>query len=90
MSICRHHVQAAQAALNDIQHDDHDVVISAQHVHLDLDNSLDMLATRRQAGTINETADELITAKGVRHGKLTATTSGNDLPARPNPARRRS
>jgi CopG family nickel-responsive transcriptional regulator len=75
-----HHKQHVQAALTDIQHDHHDVIISSLHVHLDHDNCLEVLAVRGQATTIKKIADELIAAKGVKHGKLTVTTSGKDLP----------
>jgi CopG family nickel-responsive transcriptional regulator len=30
---------------------------------------------------IGKIADELISAKGVKHGKLTVTTTGKDLPS---------
>ena len=76
-----HHKQHVQAALTDIQHDHHDVIISMLHVHLDHDNCLEVLAVRGKAGTIKKIADELIAAKGVKHGKLTVTTSGKDLPS---------
>ena len=76
-----HHKQHVQAALTDIQHDHHDVIISTLHVHLDHDNCLEVLAVRGKAGTIKRIADELIAAKGVKHGKLTVTTSGKDLPS---------
>jgi hypothetical protein len=33
-----------------------------------------------KAGTIKKIADELIAAKGVKHGKLTVTSTGKDLP----------
>jgi CopG family nickel-responsive transcriptional regulator len=76
-----HHKQHVQAALTDIQHDHHDVILSTLHVHLDHDNCLEVLAVRGKAGTIKKIADELIAAKGVKHGKLTVTTSGKDLPS---------
>ena len=76
-----HHKQHVQAALTDIQHDHHDVIISTLHVHLDHDNCLEVLAVRGKAGTIKKIADELIAAKGVKHGKLTVTSSGKDLPS---------
>ncbi len=75
-----HHKQHVQAALTDIQHDHHDVILSSLHVHLDHFNCLEVLAVRGQAATIKRIADELIAAKGVKHGKLTVTTSGKDLP----------
>jgi len=76
-----HHKQHVQAALTDIQHDYHEVIVSTLHVHLDHDNCLEVLVVRGKAGLIKKIADELIAAKGVKHGKLTVTTTGKDLPS---------
>jgi CopG family transcriptional regulator, nickel-responsive regulator len=75
-----HHKQHVQAALTDIQHDHHAVIVSALHVHLDHHNCLEVLVVRGQAGVVKRIADELIAARGVKHGKLTVTTTGKDLP----------
>jgi CopG family nickel-responsive transcriptional regulator len=75
-----HHRQHVQAALTEIQHDHHQVIVSTLHVHLDHDNCLEVLAVRGNAGVIKRIADELIAAKGVKHGKLTVTSTGKDLP----------
>lgn len=76
-----HHTLHLQAALTDIQHDHHEVIISTIHVHLDPHNCLEVLVVRGKAGRIKKIADELIAAKGVKHGKLTVTTTGKDLPS---------
>jgi len=76
-----HHKQHVQAALTDIQHDHHEVIVSSVHVHLDHDNCLEVLVVRGQAAVIKKIADELTAAKGVKHGKLTVTTTGRDLPS---------
>ena len=76
-----HHKQHVQAALTDIQHDHHEVIVSTVHVHLDHDNCLEVLVVRGQAAVIKKIADELTAAKGVKHGKLTVTTTGRDLPS---------
>ncbi len=76
-----HHKPHVQATLTDIQHDHHEVIVSTLHVHLDHDNCLEVLVVRGRAGVIKRIADELIAAKGVKHGKLTVTTTGQDLPA---------
>jgi len=75
-----HHKQHVQAALTDIQHDHHDVIISTVHVHLDHHHCLEVLLVRGRANFIRKIADELIAAKGVKHGKLTVTSTGQDLP----------
>lgn len=76
-----HHKPHVQAALTDIQHDHHEVIISTLHVHLDHHNCLEVLVVRGQAGPIKKIADELLSAKGVKHGKLTVTSTGKDLPS---------
>ena len=75
-----HHKQHVQATLTDIQHDHHGVIISTLHVHLDHHNCLEVLVVRGQASQIRRIADELVAAKGVKHGKLTVTSTGKDLP----------
>ena len=76
-----HHKQHVQEALTDIQHDHHKVIISAVHVHLDHHNCLEVLIVKGKAALIKKIADELIAAKGVKHGKLTVTTTGKGLPS---------
>ncbi len=74
-----HHKPHLQATLTEIQHDHHDVILSTVHVHLDHHNCLEVLLVRGKAGVIRKISDELISAKGVKHGKLTVTTTGRDL-----------
>ncbi|MFO1512952.1 MAG: nickel-responsive transcriptional regulator NikR [Verrucomicrobiota bacterium] len=76
-----HHTQHVQEALTEIQHDHHDVIVSTMHVHLDHHNCLEVLVVRGKATQIKKIADKLIAAKGVKHGKLTVTSTGKDLPS---------
>ncbi|MBN2506961.1 MAG: nickel-responsive transcriptional regulator NikR [Verrucomicrobia bacterium] len=76
-----HHTQHVQTALTDIQHNHHHVIIATLHVHLDPHNCLELLAVRGKAAVIKRIADELIAAKGVKHGKLTVTSTGKNLPS---------
>jgi CopG family nickel-responsive transcriptional regulator len=75
-----HHKHHLQDLLTDLQHEHREVIISTLHCHLDHDNCLEVLAVRGKAAAIKKLADELIAAKGVKHGKLTITTTGGDLP----------
>ena len=74
-----HHRHHLQDLLTDLQHEHRKVIISALHCHLDHDNCLEVLAVRGGATEIKKLADELIAAKGVKHGKLTVTTTGNEF-----------
>lgn len=75
-----HHKMHVQETLTDIQHDHPAVILSTVHVHLDHHNCLEVLLVRGKATPVKRIADELIAAKGVKHGKLTVTTTGKDLP----------
>lgn len=74
-----HHKPHLQSTLTDIQHDHHDVILSTVHVHLDHHNCLEVLLVRGPGQVIRKIADALITAKGVKHGKLTVTTTGKEF-----------
>ncbi|MBN2000802.1 nickel-responsive transcriptional regulator NikR [candidate division KSB1 bacterium] len=74
-----HHQRELTEKLTANQHRHHDEIISAMHVHLDHDNCLEVLAVRGSAEKVRHVADELITMRGVKHGKLVTTTSGRNL-----------
>jgi len=74
-----HHVRMLNDKLIDLQHDFHRSILSTLHVHLDHDNCLEVLVVRGKAGTVRKIADALISTKGVKHGRLTITTSGSEL-----------
>lgn len=76
-----HHKMHVQETLTDIQHDHHDLIISTLHVHLDHHNCLEVLVVRGKGELIKKIANQLIAANGVKHGKLTVTTTGKGLPA---------
>ncbi len=74
-----HHKRDLSDKLTGIQHDHHDAVLSATHIHLDHDNCLEMIAVRGTASEVQRIADALIGTRGVKHGKLSATTTGKKI-----------
>jgi CopG family nickel-responsive transcriptional regulator len=74
-----HHVRLLNEKLTNVQHDHHHAILSALHVHLDHDNCLEVLVVRGRASEVRKVADALISMKGVKHGRLTITTSGAEL-----------
>ncbi len=74
-----HHKRNIQALLTDIQHDHGDLIIAALHVHLDHHNCMEVLAVRGRADAVRAFADKLLAVKGVKHGKLTVTTTGKEF-----------
>jgi len=77
--IYNHHQHHLQDSLTSHQHQHHDAVISTMHVHLDHDNCLEVMVIKGDAKQIRTFADELISTKGVKHGKLVMTSSGKNL-----------
>jgi CopG family transcriptional regulator, nickel-responsive regulator len=74
-----HHKRNIQPLLTSIQHDFGDQIIATLHAHLDHHNCMEVLAVRGRADVIRKLADRLIAAKGVKHGKLTMTTTGEEF-----------
>jgi CopG family transcriptional regulator, nickel-responsive regulator len=77
--VYNHHVRDLSDKLTEQQHTYHQQIISALHVHLDAHNCLEVLVVRGKAREVKKIADELIGVKGVKHGKLVMTTSGEEL-----------
>lgn len=77
--VYNHHVRDLSDKLTEQQHAYHDQIISALHVHLDAHNCLEVLVVRGAVREIKQIAHELIGVKGVKHGKLVMTTTGEDL-----------
>ncbi len=75
-----HHSHNVQESLTHMQHDHCAEIISTLHVHLDHHNCLEVLVMRGRTSKLKQIADRLIGAKGVKHGRLTLTTTGKDLP----------
>jgi CopG family nickel-responsive transcriptional regulator len=71
-----HHVRLLSDKLTSIQHDHHHSILSTLHVHLDHDHCLEVLVVRGKSAEVRKVADALISTKGVKHGRLTITTTG--------------
>jgi len=74
-----HHVRMLSEKLTDIQHDFHRSILSTLHVHLDHDHCLEVLVVHGRSADVRKVADALISTKGVKHGRLTITTTGAEL-----------
>jgi len=74
-----HHVRMLNEKLTDMQHDHYRQILSTMHVHLDHDHCLEVLVMRGKASAVKKIADALISTKGVKHGRLTITSTGAGL-----------
>lgn len=77
--IYNHHNHELGDRLTHLQHDHHHNIISTMHIHLNHDMCMEVLAVRGQGRVIQKLANELISMKGVIHGRWVGTTTGQDL-----------
>lgn len=77
--VYNHHTRDLADKLTEHQHSHHDAIVSALHVHLDAHHCLEVVVLRGRATEVKRLADELIGTKGVKHGKLVTTTTGEGL-----------
>ncbi len=74
-----HHKRELVNKLMDIQHDFGDIIISSQHIHLDHNNCLEIIAVKGSSKEAQKLADRLKSVKGVKHGTLSLSTTGRDI-----------
>jgi len=74
-----HHKSDLSQKLVEIQHDHHHVIITSLHVHLDHDNCLEVLVLKGDGNEVRTLSQKLASTKGVKHGKLSLATTGQDL-----------
>jgi CopG family nickel-responsive transcriptional regulator len=74
-----HHKRELVNKLTNLQHDFGGMIIASQHIHIDHDNCLEIIAVRGAPKKIEELADKMRAAKGVKHGTLSMATTGKDL-----------
>lgn len=74
-----HHIHELSELLTSLQHEYHTMIISSMHIHIDEHNCLEVIVIKGKGNQVKSIADKLISTKGVKHGKLTMTTTGKDL-----------
>jgi CopG family nickel-responsive transcriptional regulator len=74
-----HHKRDILQRLTVVQHDCHKVIISTQHVHLDHDNCLEIVAVRGKPDEISAIVTRLRAVKGLKHVSIAAGTTGAHL-----------
>jgi len=74
-----HHRKDLLNKITDLQHDFQKVIISTQHIHLDHDNCLEIVAVRGKPEEVIRLADMLKSIKGVKHGTLSMSSTGRNI-----------
>ncbi|MCX5813715.1 MAG: nickel-responsive transcriptional regulator NikR [Proteobacteria bacterium] len=74
-----HHKRDLLNKITDIQHDYQKLIISTQHIHLDHDNCLEIIAARGNPADLQKLADNIRSIKGVKHGTLSMSSVGKNI-----------
>jgi CopG family transcriptional regulator, nickel-responsive regulator len=74
-----HHRRELINKLTDLQHDFGGLIVASQHIHIDHNNCLEIIAVKGSPRKIEELADKMRATKGVKHGALSMATTGRDL-----------
>jgi CopG family nickel-responsive transcriptional regulator len=69
-----HRVKGLEEELTDIQHRFEETICSSMHVHLNMDNCLEIIAVKGKGSDVRDLAQELKTKKGVKQIKLAIVT----------------
>lgn len=74
-----HDIHELTEILTALQHKYHKQIISTMHIHLDKHNCLEVLVVKGRGSAIKKIADQLLSTKGVKHGRLTTATTGRSI-----------
>jgi CopG family nickel-responsive transcriptional regulator len=74
-----HHGHGVSERLTELQHANHQLVVSTSHAHLDHDSCLEVLIVHGESAAVTQFADRLIGLKGVQHGKLVMTVPAHAI-----------
>lgn len=74
-----HHKRELINKIVDIQHDYGDIIISTQHVHLDHNNCLEIIAVKGSPKKARELTDKLGAVKGIKHTTLGMSSAGKSI-----------
>lgn len=77
--IYNHHKRELLNKITDVQHDFQKVIISTQHIHLDHNNCLEIVAIKGNPKAAQRLTDTLKSIKGVKHVTLSMSSTGKDI-----------
>lgn len=74
-----HHKRELLNKITDIQHGFQKIIISTQHIHLDHNNCLEIVAVKGAPKEAQKLADTLKSTKGVKHATLSMSSTGKGI-----------
>lgn len=77
-----HHASDLNDKMNEIQHDNPNLVVSVLHVHVSHDDCMEVIVLRGKVREIRTMSDALLSLKGVKHGRLFVTLNNEQIVGR--------
>jgi len=77
--IYNHHRRELLSKVTDVQHNFQKNIISTQHIHLDHDNCLEIVAIRCSPKEAQRLTDALKALKGIKHATLSMSSTGRAI-----------
>jgi CopG family transcriptional regulator, nickel-responsive regulator len=74
-----HHRPGLSEKLIDAQYHASAKVLAATHIYLDHNNCLEVVIMKGKSGEVRSRGDQLLSLRGVKHGRLVVTTTGKHL-----------
>jgi CopG family transcriptional regulator, nickel-responsive regulator len=74
-----HHKRELLNKVTDVQHDFQSLIISAQHIHLDHNNCLEIVAIKGNPNEAQRLVNTLKSLKGVKHATLSMSSTGKEI-----------
>ena len=74
-----HHRPKLSEKLVEAQHHATHKVLATTHVHLDHHNCLEVIMMKGRSGEVRRLSDQILSLRGVKHGRLVITTTGKNL-----------
>lgn len=72
-----HHSGDVRDKLDTIQHEFYEQIVTCLHVHLDAHTCMEVVILRGESALVQSISNIILGTKGVTHGHLTMTTTGN-------------
>ena len=77
--VYEHHTLDLASRMTDLEHKQFHCVVATTHVHMDHDNCLEILILRGPGRDIRKLGEQLISLRGVKHGRFIPGTTGKRL-----------
>jgi CopG family nickel-responsive transcriptional regulator len=74
-----HRMRELSSRMLNVEHGHHGEIVTTLHLHLDHDTCLEAKVIRGRPAAVRHIADELISMKGVKYGRLIPATAGKRL-----------